>query len=94
MSRGCRISAAAFFEAIFMLLKAGMRAGSELCSIRRFVTARVIWRAVAISEITSNQLKIRKQAIGQQSSKRRFVTARVIWRAAAISEITFVLLLV
>ena len=31
-----------FFEIIFILLKAGMRAGSELCSIRSSLTARVV----------------------------------------------------
>ena len=59
-----------FFEIIFILLKAGMRAGSELCSIRRSLTVRVAWRAVANNEIILNLLKIRKKAIGHKSSKR------------------------
>ena len=58
-------------------------------SIWRFVTARVLERAVAINEINFYWLKARMLTDGHQSSKRRFVTARVIRRAVAINEINF-----
>ena len=58
-------------------------------SKRRFVTAQVIRRAVAINEINFYWLKARMLADGHRRSKRRFVTARVIRRAVAFSEMTF-----
>ena len=58
-------------------------------SKRRFVTAQVVERAVAISEINSKLLKARMMVDGHQRSKRRFVTAQVLERAVAFSEMTF-----
>ncbi len=58
-------------------------------SKRRFVTARVLERAVAISEINSKLLKARMMVDGHRRSKRRFVTAQVILKAVAVSEMTF-----
>ena len=46
--------AVAFIEIIFYRLKAGMRAFSHLRSKRRFNTARVEKRAVAVNEISFN----------------------------------------
>ena len=58
-------------------------------SKRRFVTARVIRRAVAINEINFYWLKARMLADGHHRSIWRFVTARVLERAVAFSEMTF-----
>ena len=58
-------------------------------SKRRFVTAQVVERAVAISEINSKLLKARMLAVSHHRPKRRFVTARVLERAVAINEINF-----
>ncbi len=58
-------------------------------SIWRFVTARVIRRAVAINEINSKLLKARMMVDGHRRPKRRFVTAQVERRAVAINEINF-----
>jgi len=52
--------------------------GGHQSSKRRFMTARVILKAVTFCENNSNPLNARKQACSHQSSKRRFVTARVI----------------
>ena len=59
---------------------------------RRFVTARVSKRAVAIREFISILLKARIMAGSHLSSVRRSKTARVIWRAVAIRETTSILL--
>ena len=67
------------------MLSGGGRQGSK----RRFMTARVILRAVAFCEITYNPLNARKPALSHLWSKRRFMTARVILRAVASRELTF-----
>ena len=61
--------------------------GGHQSSKRRFMTARVILKAVAFSEINLNRLKARKLAGSHLRSKRRFMTARVILKAVAFSEI-------
>ena len=66
-----------------------MLADGHQSSKRRFVTARVIRRAVAINEINSKLLKARMMVDGHRRSKRRFVTAQVILKAVAVSEMTF-----
>ena len=66
-----------------------MLADGHQSSKRRFVTARVIRRAVAINEINSKQLKARMMVDGHRRSIWRFVTARVLERAVAINEINF-----
>jgi len=63
--------------------------GSHQSSKRRFMTTRVILRAVAFCEISSNPLNAREPAFSHQSSKRRFMTARVILRAVAFCEINY-----
>jgi hypothetical protein len=40
-------------------LKAGIAADGHLSSIRRSLTARVVWRAVAFAEMSFTQLKAR-----------------------------------
>ena len=92
MSRGCRIVRQLFFEIIFILLKAGMKAGSELCSIRSSLTARVAWRAVANNEIIFILLKAGMKAGSELCSIRRSLTVRVAWRAVANNEIILNLL--
>jgi hypothetical protein len=52
--------------------------GGHQSSKRRFMTARVILKAVVFCEINSNRLKARKQAGSHLWSKRGFMTARVI----------------
>jgi len=52
--------------------------GGHQSSKRRFMTARMIFRAVAFCENNSNPLNARKQAGSHLWIKRRFVTARVI----------------
>ena len=71
-----------------------MIAIGHLRSKRRFMTARVFLRAVAIAEITYYLLKARLRAVSHLRSSRRFMTARVFLRAVAINEISFELLLV
>jgi hypothetical protein len=66
-----------------------MLAFGHQSSKRRFETARVARRAVAINEINSKLLKARMLAFGHHRSIWRFVTARVIRRAVAINEINF-----
>jgi hypothetical protein len=49
--------------------------GSHQSSKRRFMTARVILKAVAFCEINSNRLKARNPAGSHLWSKHRFMTA-------------------
>ena len=48
----CLWKAVAINEIMYNRLKAGKRAVSHPASIRHMMTARVMWRAVAISEAT------------------------------------------
>jgi len=63
--------------------------GGHQSSKRRFMTARVILRAVASREINSNPLNAIKPDSSHLWSKRRFMTARVILRAVARCEMPF-----
>ena len=76
-ARGCEITP--------LVLSGGGHQSSKC----RFMTARVILRAVAFCEINSNRLKARKQAGSHLWTKRRYMTARVILRAVASCEMTF-----
>jgi hypothetical protein len=65
-------------EIIFILLKAGMKAGSHLWSLRRSSTARVVWWAVAFIEIIFILLKAGMKAGSHLWSVRRSSTARAV----------------
>ena len=82
------VGAVALCGGLFWLLSGS----SRLRSSRRFMTARVFLRAVAIAEITYYLLKARLRAVSHLRSSRRFMTARVFLRAVAIAEITYYLL--
>ena len=70
-----------------------MKAFSHLRSKRRFNTARVEKRAVAVNEICLCRLKARMKAFSHLCSVWRSMTARVILEAVAVNEMTFYLLL-
>ena len=63
--------------------------GGRQSSKTRFMTVRVILRAVAFCEINFNPLNAGKSASSHLWSKHRFMTARVILRAVASCEMTF-----
>jgi hypothetical protein len=64
-----------------------LSSGGHQSSKRRFMTARVILRAVAFCEISSNPLNAREPSFSHLWSKRRFMTDRVILMAVAFCEI-------
>lgn len=47
-----------FIEISFILLKARKKVDGRLRSVRGSLTARVVWRAVVINEITFEQLML------------------------------------
>lgn len=48
-----------FIEISFILLKARKKADGRLRAVRGSLTARVVWRAVGINEITFEQLMLK-----------------------------------
>ena len=69
-----------------------MKPGSHLRSIPRLGTARVVWRAVAFTEINFCRLKAGMKADSHLRSMGCFETAQVLKGAVAFFDITFALL--